>query len=69
MINIGRLVTNPKFCTKFTIVTKTGTWEKGAFVTTETENISYSLFLNQTRWMMQQRTQKRPDRSSLICPV
>mgnify|MGYP007112567124 CR=1 FL=1 len=35
----------------------------------ETENISYSLFLKQTRWMMQQRTQKRPDRSSLICPV
>ena len=37
MINVGRLVTNPKFCTKFTIVTKTGTWEKGSFVTTETE--------------------------------
>jgi hypothetical protein len=39
MINVGRLVTDPKFCTKFTIVTKTGTWEKGAFVTTETEKI------------------------------
>lgn len=37
MINVGKLVTDPKFCTKFKIVSKTGTWNKGAFVFTETE--------------------------------